>query len=312
MSEEFFKNHQDELDFLAIQGFPINPFNTQAPNLDKVWEISRELEAKRKDLPYPIDGLVVKLNDNKLVESLGVVGKTPRAWSAIKFAAEEVTTRLLGISWNVGRTGKVTPVANLEPVELAGTTVKRATLHNYKEVLESELHFHDTLVIRKAGDIIPEVLQILTNLRLPDAKLFSPPKNCPDCGTDLTITETGVDLVCPNIENCKPQIVKRLAYFCQRSIGNIAGLSEKQLEKFVDEYKIHDIPDLYQLPWDKIKDLEGFGQKSVQNLQESINKSKHLVDYKFLAGLGIDGIGPEVAKLICGELKDLESDLSLT
>ncbi|GAB4146514.1 MAG: hypothetical protein OHK0017_07080 [Patescibacteria group bacterium] len=297
-----FKFHQQELDFLKQQGFPINPFNTTAQNLDEVWEQAKKVENVRQSLPYPIDGLVVKLNDNETMQNLGVVGKTPRAWSAIKFAAEEVTTRLLNISWQVGRTGRVSPVADLEPVELAGTTVKRATLHNYKEVIETELHFHDTLVIRKAGDIIPEVLQVLTNLRVQEAELFVPPTECPACGVKLELSSTGVDLICLNTQNCKPQIVKRLAYFCQRNLGNITGLSEKQLEKFVDEFGIHDIADLYALPWEKIREMEGFGNKSVQNLQESVEKSKHILDYKFLAGLGIDGIGPEVAKLICDRI----------
>lgn len=303
-----FATHQQELDFLKAQGFPINPFNQASNSLIEVWDIVAKLETKRESLPYPIDGLVVKLNDNQVVEQLGVVGKTPRGWCAVKFAAEEVTTRIVNIIWNVGRTSKITPVANLEPIELAGTTVKRATLHNYKEALAKDLHFHDTLIIRKAGDIIPEVVQILPNLRELDAIKFEAPTHCPACNTPVILSPTNVDLMCPNTTTCSPQIVKRLSYFTQRSIGNITGLSDKQLEKFVIEYGISDIGDLYDLPWDKIRELEGFGDKSVDKLQQSIEKSKHIQDFKFLAGLGIDGIGPEVAKLICSLLEGQQLD----
>jgi len=296
------KTHQEELDILVKLGFPTNPFNSQVSSIEQVWQKVEELDKIRAELPYPIDGMVVKLNDNATTERLGFVGKTPRSWSAVKFAAEEVTTRLLNISWSVGRTGKVTPVADLEAVQLAGTTVQRASLHNYKEVIDQDLHSLDTVVIRKAGDIIPEVINILTNLRHNEAQKLIPPTKCPTCETELTLTETGIDLMCPNQTGCKTQIVKRLAYFCQRNLGNISGLSEKQIEKFVDEYGIHDVADLYNLPWDKIRQLEGFGEKSVQNLQESIEKSKQIADFKFLAGLGIDGIGPEVAKLVCEKL----------
>ena len=296
------KTHQDELDILVKLGFPTNPFNSKVSSIEQVWQKVEELDKIRSSLPYPIDGLVVKLNDNNITEELGFVGKTPRTWSAVKFAAEEVTTRLLKISWSVGRTGKVTPVADLEAVKLAGTTVQRASLHNYKEVLDQDLHALDTVVIRKAGDIIPEVINILSNLRHLEAQKLIPPTKCPTCETELILTETGIDLMCPNQTGCKTQIVKRMAYFCQRSLANISGLSEKQIEKFVDEYGIHDVADLYDLPWDKIRLLEGFGEKSVQNLQQSIQKSKQIADFKFLAGLGIDGIGPEVAKLVCEKL----------
>ncbi len=297
------QTHQGELDLLKELGFPINPFNSKVDSLAAVWQKSVELDQEREKLPYPIDGLVVKLNHSDITQSLGVVGKTLRTWCAIKFPAQEVTTRLLDISWSVGRTGKVTPVADLEAVALAGTTVQRASLHNYKEVLENDLHKFDTVVIRKAGDIIPEVVNILVNLRDKDAKKLVFPETCPSCGAALDFTETGIDLICKNSGDCPTQIIKRLAYFCQRNLGNITGLSEKQIERFVVEFGVHDIADLYALPWDKIKDMDGFGDKSVEKLQLAIEKSKGIADYRFLAGLGIDGIGPEVAKLICEKLE---------
>jgi DNA ligase (NAD+) len=153
--------HQQELNLLTKLGFPVNPLNQSAKTLDQIWLIAKEIETQRERLNYPIDGLVVKLDDNQLKEELGVVGKTPRGWCAIKFSAEEVVTKIVGISWQVGRTGKVTPVADLEPVALQGTIVKRATLHNFARVKELQLRQDQLVVIRKAGDIIPEVVQAI-------------------------------------------------------------------------------------------------------------------------------------------------------
>lgn len=293
-----FESHQEELDFLADLGFPINPLNKKLNNLEDIWEYQKEIQDKREGFQYPIDGLVVKVDDNKLSKALGAVGKTPRTWCAIKFPAEEKTTLIEGVTWQVGRTGKLTPVSELQAVELAGTTVKRATLHNYKEFEESNLHLHDTLVVRKAGDIIPEVVQVLDNLREKDSKKFRAPSVCPSCQTKLIKSSTGVDLICPNTEGCPDQIKLRLSYYAQRNMANISGLSEKIIERFIEEYNVHDIYDLYDLPWDKIRKLERFGDKSATKLEEAINNSRTQPDYKFLAALGIDGVGEEVAKLI--------------
>jgi DNA ligase (NAD+) len=264
-----------------------------------------EIKEQKEDLNYPIDGLVIKLNDNNLTEELGVVGKTPRGWSAIKFAADEVTTKLLEVVWQVGRTGKVTPVAELEPVELNGTTVKRATLHNYKEFVEKNLVKDDTLVIRKAGEIIPEVVQVLQNLKPQNPIFLQAPTHCPSCDSQLVKSETEVDLVCQNSQNCPDQVLGRLTYYTQRNLGNITGLSDKILEKFYKLYGVRDIPDLYNLPYSQIRELEGFGEKSVQNIQQSVQNSKKIPAHKFLAGLGIEGVGVEVAKLIIEHLESL-------
>jgi DNA ligase (NAD+) len=156
-----FPTHQDELDFLTKMGFAINPLNEAVMDISQAWSFASEIEKQRAGLNYPIDGVVLKLNDNILQQYLGTIGKTPRGWCAIKFAPEEVVTKILGITWQVGRTGKVTPVAELEPIELQGTIVKRATLHNYKEVIEKNLEMGDMVVIRKAGDIIPEVVKVI-------------------------------------------------------------------------------------------------------------------------------------------------------
>jgi DNA ligase (NAD+) len=300
-----FATHQAELEFLENLGFPTNTEIVEAGSVAEVWEKSRELEQNGADLSYHIDGMVIKLNDHRLATDLGVVGKTPRAWCAIKFAAEEVTTKILDVTWQVGRTGKLTPVAELEPVSLVGTVVKRATLHNYKEFLEKKLVVGDVVIVRKAGDIIPEIVQVLYNLRSGESLTeLKPPENCPVCSTRLVISSTGVDLECPNKLNCRAQVLGRLAYYAQRNIANIQGLSEKLIERFVDEYTIRDLPHLYDLPYEQIAQLEGFGQKSAQNLRASIDQSRHLPDYKFLAGLAIEGVGLEVAKLICQKLAE--------
>jgi DNA ligase (NAD+) len=311
-----FVSHEDELKFLSDQGFPINPFNQKKDSIDNIIKSFEDLGEARNTLPYPIDGLVLKLYNNAISSRLGVVGKTPRSWCAMKFAAEEATTRLLDVIWQVGRTGKLTPVACLDDTELAGTIVKRATLHSYKEVVEKDLYYKDTLVIRKAGDIIPEVVQVIRNIRSVQDGLkhnhfdtngrVSIPSLCPSCKSMLILTDTNVDLYCPNVESCHDQVAGRLAYYCQRNMANITGLSDKIIEKFIEKFKIHDIYDLYRLPWDEIRVLEGFGEKSVENLSKSVVNSKTILDYKFLSALGIDGIGPEVAKLICEKLNENE------
>jgi DNA ligase (NAD+) len=299
--------HLEELEFLKKQGFPTNPLNKSAESLDEIWDYQQEIHDKRHTFQFPIDGLVVKLDDNIQASKIGVVGKTPRTWCAIKFPAEEKPTKLLGITWQVGRTGKLTPVTELEAVNLAGSTVKRATLHNYKEFMESGLHLHDMLVVRKAGDIIPEVVSILQNLRESNAVLFTAPTTCPSCSTVLTLTETAVDLICPNVEHCPEQVKLRLSYYTARNMANIVGLSDKLIERFINEFDIVDIPDLYSLDWDKIAHLDGLGEKSASNLKQAIEASRTQRDFKFFAALGIDGVGEEVAKLILKKLYSHES-----
>jgi DNA ligase (NAD+) len=292
-----FADHSEEIEELKKLGFATNPLNSSANNLKDVWDYAMEIESKRTSLPYGIDGVVVKIQDNTLSQKLGLIGKTPRGWSAIKFSPDEITSRVVSLIWQVGRTGKLTPVITMEPVELDGTTVKRATMHNCKEVVDVDLHLGDVIIVRKAGDIIPEVVKILENLRQPQSQKVVIPEKCPSCSTVLTKSKTEVDLVCKNW-HCREQVIARLAYFTSRGLGNIDGLSEKNIEKFVDLYTIEDIADLYNLPFDTIVELDGFGKKSSENLQSSIEKARIIDDYKLFAGLGIEGIGKEVAKLI--------------
>jgi DNA ligase (NAD+) len=242
--------------------------------------------------------MVIKIGDKNLHQKAGIVGKTHRTWCAIKFPADEVTTKVLDIIWQVGRTGKVTPVAILEPVLLQGSTVTKATLHNFKQVLDLSICKNDYVIIRKAGDIIPEIVKILPELSLDRDKVFELPTNCPSCSQKLDFSDTQIDLICNNLE-CPDKIILRLSYFCSRNLANIEGMSQKTLTKFVQLYGIKDICDIYKLDFEAIAMLDGFGYKSAQKLQLAVEKSRKIQDYKFLAGLGIDGIGPEVAKLIC-------------
>lgn len=296
--------HSQELAELARLGFPVSPLSKKVAGLDAVWSYAKELEQMEAELAFPIDGMVVKLDDNGLKENLGIVGKTPRGWCAIKFKADQTTTTVIGVSWQVGRTGKITPVAELEAVELQGTTVKRATLHNYKEFLEKKLVAGDTVVVHKAGDIIPEVLQVLVNLRVAENQNFIAPNICPECGEGVVFSATKIDMLCPNTDTCPAQVIGRLSYFTGRNLGNIDGLSGKIIEKLAKEFGVADIPDLYWLDYGKIAELEGFGAKSAENLERSVGASRVLPAHKFLAGLGIDGIGIEVAKLIVEKLSE--------
>ncbi len=290
--------HINEIETLNELGFTTNPLNRLFDTIEESFKYADQIASKRDSLNYPIDGAVIKLNDNLDFQQLGVVGKTPRAWSAIKFPPKEVITQITDITYQIGRTGKITPVAELNEVELQGTVVKRATLHNTAEVMSLNLHFNDSVVIRKAGDIIPEILSVLINLRDESSKVFLLPTTCPSCNNILTKSETGIDLYCNNINFCPDQIKLRLSYFTSRQLADINGLSEKTIEKFIQNYKISSIADLYNLPYDEIAKLEGFGNKSSINLQESIEKAKIIADYKLIAGLSIEGVGIENAKLI--------------
>lgn len=291
-------SQEEELAFLKNNGFPVSSEYKKVASIKEVWHYFLELDSSRKSLNYGVDGLVVKINNNTVHSTVGSVGKTPRAWCALKFSAEESTTTINSVTWQVGRTGKITPVAEMNPVLLAGTTVSRATLHNAQEVNERQLHIHDMIVIRKAGDIIPEITSILTNLRKKEAERIELPLHCPSCGSLLDWSQTGTDLMCFNSEACPQQILSKLSYYSSRKLANIEGLSEKSIQKFVELFSISEFPDLYDLPFETIQNLEGFGSKSVSNLKTSIQNSRNITDTKFLAGLSIDGVGLEVSELI--------------
>jgi DNA ligase (NAD+) len=299
------KYHSKEIENLVELGFTVNPLNRLFRSLEEAYQYSLSFSKDREDLNYPIDGGVIKINSNEDLLKLGIIGKTYRGWSAIKFAPDELTTKILDITYQVGRTGKITPVAELEPVEIQGTIVKRATLHNFKEVKDYNIHVNDTIVIRKAGDIIPEVVSLLPALRNENALEINLITNCPSCNTILQSTQTNIDLFCPNREHCPAQIKLRIAYYCSRGFANISGLSEKTIEKFIEQYNVSDFTDLYSLNFNDISTLEGFGEKSADNFKTNIEKSRHIDDYKLISALSIEGIGIENSKLITLTINNL-------
>jgi len=292
-----FATHQEEIEFLAKLGFVTHGGAKLVKGSQKAFEEAKIIFESKEKSNIGIDGAVIKINDNKLVSTLGVVGKTPRGWCAIKFSAKTAITQIIGITWQTGRSGKVTPVADLEPVLLDGSKIKRATLHNYKEFLNKELSLKDKVLIHKAGDIIPEVIEVIKSDIKNDS--FVAPDKCPDCQTKLNLSETEVDLVCPNIDTCPSQIIGRLSWFTSRKIGNITGLSEKNLQKLLEHKRFTEITGLYTFPFSEMINKPGFGLKTVENLKNEVEKSKNLKLDLFLAGLGIPGLGVQVSKVIC-------------
>jgi DNA ligase (NAD+) len=297
--------HSEEIEHLITLGFTTNPLNKLFNNIEEAFNYSSTISLERNSLNYPIDGSVIKLNNNYEVNNLGVIGKTNRAWCAFKFEPQEVTTKVVDVTFQVGRTGKITPVAELNDVLIQGTVVRRATLHNIKELINYDLHIQDTVVVRKAGDIIPEIVSILPNLRLFGAKKIIPPKNCPSCSSTLEISDTLVDLVCMNRYECKEQINLRLSYYASKQIANITGLSDKTLKKLSLIFSLKKFSDLYDMNYQTISQLDNFGQKSADKLSVSIAKSSSIDDYRILAGLSIDGIGIENAKLIANIIANI-------
>lgn len=293
-------DHKLELQDLKKLGFVTNNLNKYFNNLKDLYKYSEEINRDRQELNYPIDGLVVKLSNNEQTELLGVVGKTPRTWSAIKFAPNVVSAICTDVIWQIGRTGKVTPVITFEPVQLSGSIVERATLHNFAEFVTKSPSIGDILLIRKAGDIIPEVVNI-TKINDNHTSLMHP-SLCPSCNHELLKSDTGIDLLCTNSRKCKDQIVLSLSYFCTRNIANISGLSAKTIEKLVNDFGVTDIADLLTFDCNRLRGFEGFGEKSINNLKINLDKAGTIIDYKFIAGLGIDGVGQEGAKLIAKKL----------
>lgn len=299
------ESHISEILELSKLGFATNPLNKVFEDLELLYNYSLEIEKTRIDLNYPIDGLVVKLVNNNTTTKLGIIGKTPRTWCAIKFAPDEVTSKVVNVTFQIGRTGKLTPVAELTPTSLQGSIVSRATLHNVAELKNKNLCINDTVVLRKAGDIIPEIVQVLTDLRPENSFKVEIPTDCPCCGSKLELNETNIDLFCLNTIGCKDQIILRLAYYTTRNIANIEGLSQKTIEKLVYEFNVRNIADLYTIDLDLLLKIDGFGEKSITSLKNSILKASKIKDFKLITGLGINGLGSENAKILAKFIDNL-------
>ncbi|PRR94783.1 DNA ligase [Bacillus atrophaeus] len=293
------------LDFLDEIGFMTNQERKKCGTIDEVIDMIEELQAKRDDLPYEIDGIVVKVDSLDQQEELGFTAKSPRWAIAYKFPAEEVVTTLLDIELNVGRTGVITPTAVLEPVKVAGTTVQRASLHNEDLIREKDIRILDKVVIKKAGDIIPEVVNVLTEQRTGEEKEFNMPTTCPECESELVRIEGEVALRCINPE-CPAQIREGLIHFVSRNAMNIDGLGERVITQLFQEKLVRNVADLYKLTKERVIQLERMGEKSTDNLISSIQKSKENSLERLLFGLGIRFIGSKAAKTLAMHFESLD------
>ena len=290
-------NHAQALDFLQLQGFQTNPERRLFDSMDEIIQFIEQWTDKRDTLPYEVDGMVIKVNHFTLQETLGFTVKSPKWAIAYKFPATEVSTKLLDIEWSVGRTGVVTPTAILEPVMIAGTMVGRASLHNADLIIEKGIRIGDRVIIRKAGDIIPEVVRPLIESRTGEEKLFCMPHICPVCHTKLIKLEDEVALRCVN-PACSAQIKEGLTHFVSRDAMNIEGLGERVITQLFEADLVHVVSDLYCLTEEQLLPLERMGEKSVQNLLKGIEKSKQNSLERLLFGLGIRHVGAKAAKIL--------------
>ena len=291
-----------ELDRL---GFTTNHDYVLAGSMSEVWDFIEKVASKRNELPYEIDGIVIKVNDLAIQEELGFTVKAPRWAVAYKFPAEEKEAEILSVDWTVGRTGVVTPTANLTPVQLAGTTVSRATLHNVDYIAEKDIRIGDTVIVYKAGDIIPAVLRVVEGKR--DKQEVMPiPSQCPSCDSPLMHYEDEVALRCIN-PHCPSQIMNRLEHFASRDAMNIAGLGTSIVEKLFKTNLVKDVADIYKLSVDDLLQLEGFKEKSAEKLYQAIQASKENSAEKLLFGLGIRHVGSKASKILLEKFGNLEN-----
>lgn len=305
---------QDQVhETLKKWGFPIAKTGHIAvcKNVEEIVHFAKKIEKERDKLPFEIDGIVIKVNELKYHDLLGSTGKAPRFAVAYKFAPEQARTRIFDITVQVGRTGVLTPVAELEPVFLAGSTISRATLHNQEEVARKDIRVGDTVVIEKAGDVIPQVVKVDFHQRLSDAKPWRMPKHCPICKTEVVHHAGEVAVRCPN-PKCGGQKVRKIVYFASKHAMDIEHMGEKVVEQLVEKGLIARISDIYLLDEMALARLEGFKEKSIRNLLESIEKSRKCPLSRFIMGLGIKYVGAETAELLAEEAGDLEKLMAMS
>ena len=298
-SQEKVLKHLEQL------GFVVNPKRILAENIDEIWDFIQEVGEERDNLPYDIDGVVIKVNDLAGQEELGFTVKAPKWAVAYKFPAEEKEAQLLSVDWTVGRTGVVTPTANLTPVQLAGTTVSRATLHNVDYIAEKDIRKDDTVIVYKAGDIIPAVLRVVESKRVSEERLDIP-KNCPSCDSDLLHFEDEVALRCIN-PRCPAQIMEGLIHFASRDAMNITGLGPSVVEKLFAANLVKDVADIYHLQEDDFLLLEGVKERSAAKLYQAIQTSKDNSAEKLLFGLGIRHVGSKASQLLLQHFHSIEN-----
>ena len=301
--------------YLKKVGLPVfdDHFRHVCHDVEDILKFADSIEKKRHSLPFDIDGIVIKVDELKYHDQLGVTGKSPRWAVAYKFAPEQAVTRIKDIVVQVGRTGVLTPVAELEPVFLAGSTISRATLHNQEEVERKDIRVGDSVIIEKGGDVIPKVVQVDLKHRPHHTHPWKMPKTCPSCGAHVVHTEGEVAVRCPNAEGCPEQQMRRLAYFASKDAMDIDHLGEKVVEQLFMKKLVHHVSDIYHLTKEDLAQLDGFKEKSINNLLMSIDASRQTSLSRFILALGIKYVGEGVADLLAEHIGDIEklADLSV-
>ena len=305
-----YDNHFDNMKLASNWGFKVPESMKRCKDIGEVLEFINYWDTARRNLPYDIDGVVIKVNSLALQKELGYTAKSPRWAIAFKYKAEQVSTRLLSIAFQVGRTGNITPVANLEPVLLAGTTVKRASLHNEDQIDLLDLHINDTVFVEKGGEIIPKIVGVDLTNREHESNKVAFISNCPECGTLLVKNEGEANHYCPNYLHCPPQIKGRIEHFISRKAMDIDGLGEETVDLLFSKGLISNIADLYELKKEQLVPLERLGEKSASNIIKSINDSVNVPFHTVLFALGIRHVGETVAKTLAKEFRTIEDLIS--
>jgi len=299
-----FENYISMMNFIKEKGFPIDDYLKECYSLEEIEKEIKYIEEIRLNLGYDIDGVVIVIDDNKTRELLGYTVKFPKWAIAFKFEAQEATTNLIEVEWNVGRSGRVTPTALLEPVELAGATVKRATLNNIDDIRRKGVRVGSEVFVRRSNDVIPEIMGVVEDT-IEGSSEIEVPKYCPSCGSELI--QEGVHYFCENTLSCKPQMVKSIVHFGSREAINIEGFSEKTAEQLFEKLDLMSMADLYRLKKDELLTLEKFGHKKADNLLEAIEKSKNCDLSSFIYALGIPNVGKKTATDLAKKFKSLEA-----
>jgi DNA ligase (NAD+) len=305
-SKPIAKTHYENLEKLKKFGFPVNENTTKAKDIEEVIKLCEKFETQRYKLDYQIDGLVIKVDQLEYYETLGTTGRAPRWCMSYKYAAEQAKTKVLSISIHVGKTGIITPVANFEPVLLAGTTVKRASLHNFDEIERLDVREGDSVIIEKAGEIIPQVVEVKKEHRHKDSKSFEPPAKCPVCGSKTEKDPAGVYIRCVST-SCPAQLKEKVRYFAGRDQMDIENLGPALIEQLVDKGLVKDFSDLYKLDIFKMLSLERMAQKSAEKVLNGIEKSKSQSLGRFLAGIGILHVGQQNAEILAQQFGSIDA-----
>ncbi|MHC4196447.1 MAG: NAD-dependent DNA ligase LigA [Planctomycetota bacterium] len=299
------ESHMDCLNTFRKLGIPVSPHNRLCNDLEEVYTYCEEWRTRRTGLPYEADGIVIKVNSFGQQRKLGATSKAPRWMVAYKYPPEQAITRVQKIALQVGKTGTITPVAHLEPVHLAGTTVSRATLHNFDEMERKDIRVNDYVVVQKAGEIIPQVVNVIKEKRTAEAKAFTPPRTCPACGAEVSRVEEEVYLRCHN-PLCPAQAKRRIQYFASRKAMDIEGLGPAVIEQLVDNDLLKDYADVYYLKPDDLSGLERMAEKSSQNLIEAINNSKSRDLDRLICALGIQHVGSRSAEVLAEHFSSID------